>query len=202
MPKLTKKHNPPPKMIVRRTKAKNKTVYDTQGERITFEEISTGTHSVYTAEVNNMVQREIPVGQLFTLFGAAAIIKAEFISDQNFCRLSVLDGKVYSHDGDGTRCKVITYGDMKHIIETYPTGECVDAVLCASYERKGALTLAPYVYDWKDLPIISKIIRALLVGLLLAVVVYGVKDTTVKDFAFLLFMMVKDNLVPLVTALV
>lgn len=194
-------------IAVKRTKAKHKVAYDTEGGRISFEEISTGTHRVYTAEVNNMIQRELPVGQLFSTFGKSAIIKTEFVAAQNFCRLSILEVSGYSCEGgnvitygDRSTCKVITYEDMNRVIDTYPTGECVDAVLCASYKCEAELTLAPYVYDWKSLPVIPKIMRAMLIVLLLAVVVYVVKDTTVKDFLFLAFMLVKDNLVPLASA--
>lgn len=188
-------------MIVRRTKAKNKIAYDTQGGKISFDVISTGHHSVHTAEINTMAQREIPMGQLFATFGKSAIVKAEFVVEENFCRLSILDGKVYSHNEIGPRCKVITYRDMNHIIESYPTGECVDALLCASYDSKGVLTLAPYLY-LSNQSKISKMVWTLSVGLLLAVVVYVVKDTAARDFLFLAFMLVKDNLVPLITAFV
>lgn len=188
-------------MLVQR-KNKSKTAYDTRGGKISFDEISAGPHTVYTAEVSNMVHKEIPVKQLFDIFGSNSVIKAEFIADQNFCRLSVLDGSTYSYDGAGPACKVFTSRDAMSVIDSYPTGECVDAVLCASYENRGMLTLAPYIYDWKSLPVIPKIIRALLVGLLLAIIVYAVEGTSVRDFVLFAFMLVKDNIVPLVSTFV
>lgn len=186
---------------VRRTN-KSKVIYDSEGGRITFDEITGGSHTLYTADVHNMVHREIPVQQIFRLFGPRVVLKAEFIADKNRCRLSVIEGEAYFHEGvgEGHHCKIVTYGDMKTTMDSCYTGECVDAVLCASYKDAGELTLAPYVYDWKSLTMVPKIIRALMVGLILAVVVFAVKDTPIKDYLFLVFMLMKDNIVPLVSS--
>lgn len=186
------------KMVVRRSNApQNKVAYDSQGCRMFFDKITTEKITIYTTGIDNMMQREIPMEQLFTVFGKSAIVKAEFIAEENFCRLSVLVDASYLNYTDG--CKIITYGDIKRIIESYPTGECVDAVLCASYED--ALTLAPYIYDWKNLSLFTRIFRALLFGLLLTVAIYAVRDTAMKDYAFLVFMLLKDSIWPLVTGL-
>jgi hypothetical protein len=190
-------------MFLVRRKNKSRVTYDTSGGAITFDQITAGGHSVYTAEVSNMVQKEISLGQMFDIFGTDVVLKAEFIADRNFCRLSVLEGGVYSHDGcSSPSCLIVTHRDMKSVMDSYPTGECVDAVLCASYKDKGALTLAPYVYDWKSLSMIPKLLRALIVGLILALVAFAVKDSTVKDFVFLVFMLIKDSLVPVISSLI
>lgn len=184
-----------------RRKNKSKVAYDSEGGRIDFDEISVGGHTVYTAEIHNIVQKEVAVKQMFDIFGRGIVLKAEFVADSNFCRLSVLEGDAYSHRGAvGKHCKVVTYGDMRAMVDSYPTGECVDAVLCASYKDAGELTLAPYVYDWKSLSVIPKIIRAVIVGLVLAATVFTFTDSTVKDFLFLIFMLVKDSIVPLASS--
>lgn len=188
-------------MFVVRRKNKSKTAYDSEGGNILFDEISSGGHSIYTAEITNMIQKEIPVGQLFTAFGKDVVLKAEFAADKNVCRLSVLEAGVYSHTSGADNCSVVTYKDMKTIVDSYPAGECVDALLCASYKNKGTLTLAPYIYDWKSLSLIPRLLRTMLVGIILAVAAFSFKDSTVKDFLFLVFMMAKDNIGPIVSSL-
>lgn len=184
-------------MVVHR-KNKTKSVYDTQGGRISFDEITMGIYSVYTAEVNNMIQKEIPMVQLFDMFGRDSVIKAEFNAGQNRCRLSVLNGNVYSIERSDGDCKIITYGEMKCIMESYHTGECVDVVLCASYDTQKSLTLVPYIYDMNGFSFMYKITRSIIVGLILAILVYAIRDTPVRDFMFLVFMLIKNNILPFV----
>lgn len=193
-------------MFLVRRKNKRNVVYDTEGGRIVFDEISTGGHSVYTAAITNMASKEISLGQIFNIFGKDVVLKAEFVADKNFCRLSVLEGGVFTHGvGDGPtaagHCKVVTYSDMKNVVNSYPNGECVDAVLCTSYDNKGTLTLAPYIYDWKSLSTISKSIRVFLVAIIVALVFFAVKTSGVKDFSFLVFLLVKDNISTLISYL-
>lgn len=182
-------------MMIRRSK----TIKDTEGGVVSFDEITMNGHSVHTAVVNNAISREVPVGPIFDAFGRNAIIKTDYSMAANAYRLSVMDASTYSHDGEGT---VVTYGDLKSTMESYPNGECVDGVICASYDGDG-LTFEPYVYDWKSLTIILKILRALLVALTFSIVVYLAKDTITAFKEIVLFgmLVLKDNVFSLATRL-
>ena len=172
----------------------SKAVQDTEGQSINFDEISMNGYTIHTAMVDNAVSREVPVSPIFDMFGRNSVIKTDFIPSLNSYRLSVLDGKVYSH----TEGKAITYGNLKTVIESYPGGECVDGIICASYTGDG-LTFEPYIYNWKSLSTISKFIRALLLILIVTVVVYVVKDTGCKEFIFFAMLIVKANIESIIT---
>lgn len=178
-----------------RRRVNSKTAYDNDGGQILFDEVSYGGHTLYTAEVDNMISREIPVSPLFTLFGKDSVLKADFCPVQNLCRLSVFKSNTYAHTGS----MVVTYSDLKLIIDSYPGGECVDALLCASYVDQGKLTLAPLIYEWKSLTMWSKFVRVLFVCLLLAAFAYIAQDSPMREFMFLVLLFIKQNILTILS---
>ncbi|KAK3761554.1 hypothetical protein RRG08_010278 [Elysia crispata] len=190
--------HPNPNMLRRHSKQKK--AYDTAGGAITFDEIGLGDHSVYVAHVDNMVFKEIPVKPIFDMFGRQHVIKAEFIVPLNQCRLSVMAGSTYAHS-DGGASLVVTYNDLMSTIDSYPGGECVDGVICASYKTAGKLTFEPYVYEWKSLSLIAKFIRSALIAVILSIMVYLFKDSTVRDYMFVGLLLLKQNLLTVIAQL-
>lgn len=183
-----RRHADTPTDMLRRT-LNTKSVKDTEGQPINFDEITLNGHTIHTAMVDNAVLREVPVGPIFDLFGRNNVIKANFSKAGNSYRLSVMDTSTSTHSGEG---KVITYNDLKSTMDSYPGGECVDGIICASYEGEG-LVFEPYVYDWKSLTTISKLMRALLVAIIFTLIVYIVRDTAFKEFVMFGLFLVKDN---------
>lgn len=158
------------------------TIYDSKGSPIHFDEISDGRHMVRTTVVDDMISKEIPVGQIFSLFGRNSVAKVEFDSNANQCRLSVIDGSTYSHSSR-VGSKSITYQDMQSTVESHPGG--VDAVLCASYTQDGELTLEPYVYEWSLFPKGISIIKGAVVLSLTVVMAYLLKDSSIKEMSII-----------------
>lgn len=184
--------------MVRRRHA-NKVACDNDGNEISFQEIAQGTTLVYTAWVDNMVSREIPVSPLFALFGKSSVIKADFDAAKNECMLTVFQGDTYAHTGG----MVVTYQDLRRVIDTHTRGggggECVDAAICGSYTHPKELALIPLVYEWKALPMLTKCFRGTLCGLVIGLVVYLFKDSPVKEVVYLAALMFKDALITAVS---
>ena len=168
--------------------------YDTEGRKILFDKITFNGVSIHVAEIDNSGNPEIPTGQIFTVFGHDKVLKAQLLDDLNKIRISVLDSRyyVYSHE---PKVLNVTYGDMKSLMDEYPNGKCVDTIVCASYKNYGQLTLVPYVYDWKYLPIMTKMIHIFLICLIVIAITYFAKDSSnFKEFFWVCLFFLKENI--------
>ncbi|KAK3757165.1 hypothetical protein RRG08_061450 [Elysia crispata] len=168
-------------------------IYDTEGKAVTFDKISCNKHTLHTALVHNAVTREVPISMIFDSFGRKNVIKVEFMPGQNQYRLSVMDSDFYTHNSSLSKnSSVFTYTDLKKMIDSKQDGECVDAILCASYNSEG-VSLEPYVYNWKSLSTCALVIKVLLFACLATFVVYLTRGTEFKELAFIITILIKEN---------
>ena len=111
------------------------------------------------------------------------ILKVEFVSTINACRLSVMDSMTYSHDVRDRLVMIVSYGDVTRVIANH--AGAVDAILCASYTDNGALTVEPYVITFPWFPKWMTILKFFFLIALTIVITYYFKDSHVKDFALI-----------------
>ena len=164
---------------------------DTGGGKIEFDRISCNGYTLYVGEVQNMVNKEIPVGEIFQTFGTDKVIKADFEPVMNRCLVSVMESQFYAHTF-GSNVVVITHRELRQMIDTYPGGKCVDGIICASYKNKGELSFVPYIYDWNSLPLLTKAIHAIIIAFIFNMGVYLVKDSATREYVLMGVMIFKD----------
>ncbi|GFR77360.1 hypothetical protein ElyMa_003966100 [Elysia marginata] len=160
------------------------TFYDTASIPVEFDEIVVDNNVIRTAWVSNVVAREIPLLDIFSTFGNETVVmKVEFQSQINACRLSVIDSRTYSHAVHDKTVKSVTYGDVTRVVANH--AGAVDAILCASYTDNGALTVEPLVVSIPWLPRWMTVFKVLMFVCLTVVISIYFQDSQMKDFALI-----------------
>jgi len=177
----------------------SKSIYDNSGREIKLKIIQYGSNIIYTGEVTNMISTEIPLRPIFESFGKNIVIKADFNPDVNTCLFSVFSAEVYGLSQVSPTTKVINYTDYQQVMNTSP--DYIDAIICASYDHEGELSVSPLIYESKPPSAPIKIILMFLLGILMLVFPYVLAETSLKEILFVICMFLKEHILTTIMAL-